>query len=62
MKEFVFRRVVVETVFVQAEDENEACELLEEAKLFADTDLEIYRTIENGCGWECEGMSSMSGA
>jgi hypothetical protein len=62
MKEFVFRRVVVETVFVQAEDENEACELLEEAELFADTDLEIHRTIENGCGWECEGMSSMSGA
>jgi hypothetical protein len=63
MKEFVFRRVVVETVFIKAEDENEACELLEEAELFADyTDIEIHRTIENGCGWECEGMSSSAGA
>ena len=63
MKEFVFRRVVVETVFIQAEDENDAAELLEEAELFADyTDIEIHRTIENGCGWECEGMSSPAGA
>ena len=60
MKEFVFRRVVVETVFVRAEDEYDAAALLEEDELF-DT-LEIHRTIENGCGWECEGMSSMSGA
>ena len=60
MKEFVFRRVVVETVFVRAEDEDEAAVLLEENELF--DNLEIHRTIENGCGWECEGMSSMGGA
>jgi hypothetical protein len=60
MKEFVFRRVVVESVFIQAEDEDQACEMLEEAELFGD--LEVHRTIENGCGWECEGMSSPSGA
>jgi hypothetical protein len=60
MKEFVFRRVVVETVFVRAEDEDEVAVLLEENELF--DNLEIHRTIENGCGWECEGMSSMSGA
>ena len=34
MKEFVFRRVVVETVFVRAEDEEEAVALLEENELF----------------------------
>ena len=60
MKEFVFRRVVVETVFVRAEDEDEAAVVLEENELF--DNLEIHRTIENGCDWECEGMSSMSGA
>lgn len=60
MKEFVFRRVVVETVFIQAEDEAEAVVLLEENELFGD--LEIHRTIEKGCGWECEGMSSPAGA
>ena len=60
MKEFVFRRVVVESGFVRAEDEDEAAVLLEENELF--DNLEIHRTIENGCGWECEGMSSMSGA
>jgi hypothetical protein len=60
MKEFVFRRVVVETVFVRAQDEDEAVVILEEDELFGT--LKIHRTIENGCGWECEGMSSMSGA